>query len=179
MISLPEKTTVRRLDIAGDGMIWYVQLGGLWPARPLGPEERSVQRVAVAQRSQVAPVRDRSHRRQSFGTTSRRSGRTHSCASTRRPRNFKAGRSPRATSMLVSIGIYAPDPRTAIFVIPPNRHQIRCIAGRSGSPARRVSGKARRQAERLTRRRVCKGIATDAENAIECCFMSIDAWSAQ
>ena len=61
-IRLPnDATTVRRLDIASDGMIWYVEfIAG--PAWPIQPGDRGNHRVAVTERAEIAPLRDRSRR---------------------------------------------------------------------------------------------------------------------
>ena len=62
-IKLPTPgTTVRRLDIADDGMIWYVN-SSQGPARPLRPEDRRDQGVALAQRAGVPSLRHRGRRR--------------------------------------------------------------------------------------------------------------------
>jgi virginiamycin B lyase len=49
-------TTVRRLDVASDGMIWFVNSS---TPRSLRPEDGRSQGVALAQRTEVAPLRDR------------------------------------------------------------------------------------------------------------------------
>jgi virginiamycin B lyase len=50
-VKLPiAETTVRRLDIAGDGVIWYVN-SSQGPPRPVRPEDGRDQGVAVAQRA--------------------------------------------------------------------------------------------------------------------------------
>ena len=60
--NLPEGTTVRRLDLADDGMIWYVN-SGLGRLGRLDPKIRTVQGVGVAQRPEVSSLRHRGCRR--------------------------------------------------------------------------------------------------------------------
>ena len=52
----PPGTTVRRLDVASDGMIWFVNSS---TPRSLRPEDGRSQGVALAQRTEVAPLHDR------------------------------------------------------------------------------------------------------------------------
>ena len=60
--NLPEGTTVRRLDLAGR---WHdlVRQFRFGATRSLGPEDRTVQRVGVAQRPEVSSLRHRGCRR--------------------------------------------------------------------------------------------------------------------
>ena len=82
-------TTVRRLDIADDGMIWYVN-SGAGPARPLQSEDRRDQGMAVAERAAVRIPTPSSWSTASSGTTSPACGPTRWSASIPKTETFQS-----------------------------------------------------------------------------------------
>ena len=89
-VKLPlEGTTVRRLDIADDGIDLVRQLGAR-PARPLRSEDRRDQGMAVAERAEVASLRDRRGRRHRLVQRVRACGPIRWCASIPKTETFQS-----------------------------------------------------------------------------------------